>query len=253
MQSPESPSHASSVNSKNKRRLHAYRAMERHRACSATCVRPPTKQGGHSSRPALHGTKKKVGSECQNTEVENAFLAGGTVDSHSLPRGRVHVLIFAPLGRKTIIVRHPHIARVFLNFSGDRDVMQKHVSHKASARSHFRTFLNSASRQWRRGNIPQLPSQAPNPRERAPPPRLTILPDDFDSPALFVVLRDLTAKGGLACRARAVSVRAFLGSRISTCLRNQDTDYRLIWLHLLPKGANQSKHMPRASPQEQRA
>ena len=124
-------------------------------------------QGRAGTHRALHCTeqKKKVGSECQNTEVENAFLAGGTVDSHSLPRGRVHVLIFAPRGRKTIIVRHPHIARVFLNFSGDRDVMQKHVSHKASARSHYRTFLNSASRQWRRGNIPQLPSQAPNPQK----------------------------------------------------------------------------------------
>ena len=100
-------------------------------------------QGRAGTHRALHFTeqKKKVGSECQYTEVENAFLACGTVDSHSLPRGRVHVLIFAPWGRKTIIVRHPHIARVFLNFSGDRDVMQKHVPHKASARSHYRTFL----------------------------------------------------------------------------------------------------------------
>ena len=72
-----------------------------------------------------------------------------------------------------------------------------------------------------------------------------ILPDDFKSPALVVVLIHFKAKGGVTCRASADPFRAFRANLASTRLRKQKTDYHLIPLHLLlPEGVDQSAHTP---------
>ena len=100
-----------------RRKKHSVWMQGGHMSCKLCSPR----EGRHSARPTLHGTKKNtVGNESQRRRRLTHFLVGDTVISNSLHHDRVHALIFMPRDRRPLS-SDTLTSCTFINFSGDRD------------------------------------------------------------------------------------------------------------------------------------